>query len=334
MKNNKILDVSRLKTYFHTLQGTVRAVDDVSFDIGEGESLGVVGESGCGKSITALSVMQLIPQPPGKIEDGSIVYRKSSGEEVDILKLDRHGSKIRSIRGNEIAMVFQEPMTSLCPVYTVGQQIAEAIELHQKTSKAEAKERAIAMIERVRISAPSQRYQEYPHQLSGGMRQRALIALALSCNPQLLIADEPTTALDVTIEAQILALIKEMQEEFSMGLIIITHDFGVIGEMADRVVVMYIGKVVETAPVRSIFNNPMHPYTVALLKSLPKIGVKDKLMSITGSVPNPYVLSRGCLFAPRCQHATDICTKEYPKTFRPDEKHEVACWLFSDSEVG
>jgi oligopeptide/dipeptide ABC transporter ATP-binding protein len=303
----------------------------VSFYLDRGESLGIVGESGCGKSITALSIMQLI-QRPGVIESGAIRYRKAEGREINILDLNPRGSEIRAIRGNEIAMIFQEPMTSLCPVYTVGEQISEAIELHQKLDKVEAKKRAIEMIDRVRISAPDKRYNEYPHQLSGGMRQRAMIAMALSCNPQLLIADEPTTALDVTIEAQILALIINMQKEFGMALMIITHNLGVIGEMADRVVVMYIGRVVETAPTGSVFEQPLHPYTIALFQSLPKIGSRDKLESITGAVPNPYVLPKGCVFSPRCPHAMQRCYQEYPPTHQPHPGHEVACWLFEKSE--
>jgi oligopeptide/dipeptide ABC transporter ATP-binding protein len=244
--------------------------------------------------------------------------------------MDLRGDEIRGIRGNEIALVFQEPMTSLNPVYTIGEQLMEAIQLHQNVEKVEARERAIDMLDRVRISAPEQRVDEYPHQLSGGMRQRAMIAMALSCNPALLIADEPTTALDVTIEAQILALIKDIQQDFGMSLMIITHDLGVIGEMADHVIVMYMGKVVEEAITKDIFENPKHPYTYGLLKSLPKIGSKTRLLSISGSVPNPWMVLTGCSFEQRCPVAMDICKNNEPPVFKVEEGHYVKCWVFKD----
>jgi len=325
-----LLEVNDLKVYFHIEQGIVRAVDGVSFTIKRGESLGVVGESGCGKSVTALSIMLLHAQPEGKIEGGTINYYKDGIEPIDISKLDIYGEEIRNIRGNEIAMIFQEPMTSLNPVYTIGEQIMEAIQLHQKVEKTQARELAIEMLDRVRMSAPQQRIDEYPHQLSGGMRQRAMIAMALSCNPALLIADEPTTALDVTIEAQILELIKDIQQEYGMSLMIITHDLGVIGEMADHVIVMYMGRVVEKAITRDIFDNPKHPYTYGLLQSLPKIGRKARLISISGSVPDPWLLPRGCSFEPRCPVAMDICKENDPPMFNIANDHYAKCWVYRD----
>ena len=330
MSDSKLLEVDDLKVYFYIEQGIVRAVDGVSFDLKRGQSLGVVGESGCGKSVTALSTMLLHPQPEGRIAGGRIFYYKNDINSVDITKMDLRGDEIRGIRGNEIAMVFQEPMTSLNPVYTIGEQLMEAIQLHQNVEKAEARERAIEMLNRVRISAPEQRVDEYPHQLSGGMRQRAMIAMALSCNPALLIADEPTTALDVTIEAQILALINDIQQDFGMSLMIITHDLGVIGEMADHVIVMYLGKVVEEAITRDIFEYPKHPYTYGLLKSLPKIGSKARLLSISGSVPNLWMVLTGCGFEPRCPVAMDICKKNEPPLFNIEKDHYVKCWVFKD----
>ncbi len=330
MSDSKLLEVNDLKVYFYIEQGIVRAVDGVSFDLKRGQTLGVVGESGCGKSVTALSVILLHPQPEGNIAGGRISYYKNGVDSVDITKMDLRGDEIRGIRGNEIAMVFQEPMTSLNPVYTIGEQVMEAIQLHQKVKKVQARERAIDMLDRVRMSAPEQRVDEYPHQLSGGMRQRAMIAMALSCNPALLIADEPTTALDVTIEAQILALIKDIQQEDGMSLMIITHDLGVIGEMADHVIVMYMGKVVEKAITRDIFENPKHPYTYGLLKSLPKIGSKARLLSISGSVPNPWMVLTGCSFEPRCPVAMDICKKNEPPVFNFEKGHYVKCWVFKD----
>jgi oligopeptide/dipeptide ABC transporter ATP-binding protein len=333
-QNHPLLEVVDLKVYFHIEQGIVRAVDGVEFIINRGESLGVVGESGCGKSVTALSVMLLHPQPEGKIEGGKIYYSKKGSGSVDITSLDIYGDEIRDIRGNEIAMIFQEPMTSLNPVYTIGEQIMEAIQLHRKVEKTQAKKLAVEMLNRVRMSAPEQRIDEYPHQLSGGMRQRAMIAMALSCNPALLIADEPTTALDVTIEAQILSLIKDIQQDFGMSLMIITHDLGVIGEMANKVIVMYMGKVVEKAVTKDIFENPKHPYTYGLLKSLPKIGRKARLLSISGSVPSPWLLPKGCSFEPRCPVAMDICKDNDPSMFRIENEHYAKCWVYKDEDKG
>jgi oligopeptide/dipeptide ABC transporter ATP-binding protein len=276
--------------------------------------------------------MLLHPQPEGKITGGKIYYSKKGI--IDITSLDIYGDEIRDIRGNEIAMIFQEPMTSLNPVYTIGEQIMEAIQLHRKVEKGQARDLAVEMLDRVKMSAPEQRIDEYPHQLSGGMRQRAMIAMALSCNPALLIADEPTTALDVTIEAQILSLIKDIQQEFGMSLMIITHDLGVIGEMADQVIVMYMGRVVEKAATKDIFENPKHPYTYGLLKSLPKIGRKGRLLSISGSVPNPWLLPKGCSFEPRCPVAMDICKDNDPSMFRIENEHYAKCWVYKDEDIG
>ena len=323
-----VLDVTDLRTQFQTEQGIVRAVDGVSLRVRKGGTLGVVGESGCGKSVTALSIMQLLPRPKGRIVDGRIMCHKRDGTTVDITTLDPNGDEIRAIRGNEIAMIFQEPMTSLNPVYSIGEQIMESVQLHQGVGKARARERAIAMLDKVGIPGPEQRVDEYPHQFSGGMRQRAMIAMALSCNPGLLIADEPTTALDVTIQAQILALIKGLQAELGMSLMIITHNLGVIGELAEQVVVMYMGKIVEEAPLADLFQSPQHPYTQALFRSIPRIGRKDRLAPIAGSVPNPYRIPKGCSFAPRCTAAMGICKKEEPPVFALAEGHSARCWLY------
>jgi len=322
-----VLEIRDLRTQFRTEQGIVRAVDGVSLRVTRGGSLGVVGESGCGKSVTALSVMQLLPRPKGRIVSGEILYHHEDGNSVDIATLHPHGDQMRSIRGNEIAMVFQEPMTSLNPVYSIGEQIMEAVRLHCAVSKSEARRQAIDMLDRVGIPAPDKRVDEYPHQFSGGMRQRAMIAMALSCHPRLLIADEPTTALDVTIEAQILALIKELQAELGMSLMIITHNLGVIGEMADQVVVMYMGKIVEEAPLAELFSQPQHPYTQALFRSIPRIGRKDRLVPITGSVPNPYRIPPGCSFAPRCAQAMGICREKEPPVCGAGAGHWARCWL-------
>jgi oligopeptide/dipeptide ABC transporter ATP-binding protein len=328
VKSKPVIEVNDLKVYFHTIQGVVKAVDGVTFSVFEGETLGIVGESGCGKSISAQTLMQLVPQPPGRIEGGSIQYHRNDREIVDIAALNPRGEKIREFRGQEMGMVFQEPMTSLNPVYTVGQQIVEALLVHEEIELAEAKERAIDMMNRVRISSPAQRYDEYPFQLSGGMRQRVMIAMALICNPRVLIADEPTTALDVTIEAQILEIIREMQNQLGMSILMITHDMGVIGEMADDVIVMYMGQVVEKSAVDELFGRPLHPYTVALLDSVPRMGITERLKSIGGSVPNPYAVPSGCPFHPRCPKAMDVCKAKRPPTFTPESGHDVACWLY------
>jgi oligopeptide/dipeptide ABC transporter ATP-binding protein len=327
---DKILEVANLKTYFETHEGTVRAVDDISFEIASGETLGVVGESGCGKSVTALSIMQLVPPPRGKIVGGTIRLNVDDGS-TELTSLKPRGREMRSIRGNDIAMIFQEPMTSLNPVYTVGEQIMEAVRLHQGVDDKAARQRAVDMLGRVNIGNPDQTVDGYPHQLSGGMRQRIMIAMALSCDPKLLIADEPTTALDVTIEAQILELIEELQRELGMSVMFITHDLDVIGEIADRVIVMYTGKVVERAKTEDIFYNPSHPYTQALLKSIPKIGRDTKLEPISGSVPNLLNLPNGCYFAPRCPHAMEKCAKDDPPVFEVGDSHFARCWLHEQS---
>ena len=327
-ENKLILDVKDLRVHFHIEQGIVRAVDGVSFSLERGKTLGIVGESGCGKTITALSLMLLHPQPEGKIEGGNIYYYYNGNEPLDIAKLNPFGEKIRDIRGNEITMIFQEPMMSLNPVYTIGNQIMEAILLHQKVDKKKAREIAIESLRRVNISSPKERVDQYPGQLSGGMRQRAMIAMALSCNPAILIADEPTTALDVTIEAQILQLLKDLQKEYGMSIIFITHDLGVIGEVADEVIVMYVGKVVERVNTVELFDNPMHPYTKALFQSRPEIGKEGRVTSIRGTVPNPYLLPEGCVFEPRCDYAMDICRKKAPNLYDLDG-HCVNCWKYS-----
>ena len=328
MPDDLLLSVKDLKTYFYTDTGVVKAVDGVSFDIHAGDSIGVVGESGCGKSITSLSILRLVPKPKGKIVGGEIHYY-GTGEDVDITALHPSGEQIRKIRGNEIAYIFQEPMTALNPVYTIGDQITEAILQHQPVDKREARKQAIGMLKMVGIAAAEQRVDEYPHEFSGGMRQRAMIAMALSCKPKLLIADEPTTALDVTIEAQILELIKDLQQEFGMALMIITHDLGVIGEMAKNTIVMYTGKVVEKAATDTIFTNPEHPYTRGLLKSIPVIGEKGDLSPIEGTVPDMNNLPQGCYFAPRCPHVMDICRTDEPGMFDVGTEHIAKCWLHS-----
>ncbi|MDI6807957.1 MAG: ABC transporter ATP-binding protein [Candidatus Eisenbacteria bacterium] len=316
-----LLDVKNLKTYFHTDLGVVKAVDEVSFSVRKGASLGVVGESGCGKSVTALSILRLIPSPPGKIESGEVIFK-----DKDLLKLSE--SEMRKIRGNEISMVFQEPMTSLNPVFTCGYQIQEAVVLHQKLGKKEARAKTIEMLNLVGIPAPAQRVDEYPHQLSGGMRQRVMIAMALSCNPALLIADEPTTALDVTVQAQILDLIGRLRGELGMSLIIITHDLGVIAEVADEVAIMYASKVVEFTDVKTIFETPLHPYTDGLLESIPPLdGTKDRLSVIPGVVPNPVSFPTGCKFHPRCKYAFGKCASEEPELKLVTKGHWVRCWL-------
>jgi oligopeptide/dipeptide ABC transporter ATP-binding protein len=316
-----LLQVRNLQTSFFTPEGEVRAIDGVSFEIGEGKTLGLVGESGCGKSVTSLSIMRLIPSPPGKIVGGEILYRGR-----DLLKLSNE--EMRKIRGNEISMIFQEPMTSLNPVFTVGNQIGEAIKLHQGLGKKETRAKSIEMLRLVKIADPESRVDAYPHQLSGGMRQRVMIAMALSCNPSLLIADEPTTALDVTIQAQILELMKELQQKIGgMALLLITHDLGVVAEQADEVAIMYAGKIVERSNTRAIFNHPLHPYTVGLLNSLPGAGAlkKKRLDAIPGVVPSPLNLPSGCRFRDRCPRAADLCAQSEPELLENESGHTVAC---------
>ena len=296
--SEKLLEVKNLKTYFYTDEGVVKSVDDVSFDVEKGKTLGIVGESGCGKSITSLSIMQLVETPPGKIVGGEIIYQ---GENL----LEKNKDQMRKIRGGEIAMIFQEPMTSLNPVFTVGKQIMEALRLHTDLDKEKAKERAIEMLKLVKIPLPEKRFNEYPHQLSGGMRQRVMIAMALSCNPKLLICDEPTTALDVTIQAQILDLINELKEKLGTSVMMITHDLGVIAEVADDVMVMYAGKVVEYGSADDIFESPKHPYTSGLMNCIPKLTDEDhtRLDVIKGMVPSFDQMPKGCAFCPRCLEA-------------------------------
>ncbi|HWP46885.1 MAG TPA: ABC transporter ATP-binding protein [Candidatus Limnocylindrales bacterium] len=325
MVTEPLLKVINLHTYFFTDEGVAKAVDGVDLEIHKGETLGVVGESGCGKSVTALSILRLIPDPPGKIIEGQILFKGQ-----DLLKLSN--SEMRKIRGNEISMIFQEPMTSLNPVFTIGNQIAEAIQLHQGLSKKASLEKAVDMLKLVGIPSPERRVKEYPHQLSGGMRQRAMIAMALSCNPSLLIADEPTTALDVTIQAQILDLINNLKRELGMAVILITHDLGIIAETAARVVVMYAGKVVEEADVYTLFEDPKHPYTQGLLRSIPRpdLGMtkETRLQEIPGIVPSLTDLPPGCSFNPRCPKVMDICRKETPKLKEIKPGHKVSCWLY------
>ncbi len=314
-----LLEVRNLCTYFHTEEGLGKAVDGVSFELRRGETLGLVGESGCGKSVSALSVMRLIPQPPGQIESGEILF---GGR--DLLRLSE--DEMCRVRGNEIATIFQEPMTSLNPVLTCGFQITESVILHQGVSKQEARNRAIEMLRLVGIPAPEQRVDEYPHQLSGGMRQRVMIAMALSCNPQLLIADEPTTALDVTIQAQILELLQRLQEELKMAVLMITHDLGVIAEVADRVAVMYAGQVVEYASTRDLFNSPQHPYTRGLMQSVPRLDEsRERLDIISGIVPDAREFPEGCRFAPRCPLAEDRCRSASVELRALSEEHLGRC---------
>ena len=316
-----LLEIEGLKTYFHTDEGGAKAVDGVSYAIRPGETLGVVGESGSGKSVTALSILQLLPMPPGRFEGGSIRFR---GEEL----IGAEEERLREIRGNDIAMIFQEPMTALNPVFTVGNQIGETVKLHQGLDDEAARARAIEMLTKVGIPAPEKRVDEYPHQLSGGMRQRVMIAMAMACDPALLIADEPTTALDVTIQAQILDLIKELQEEAGMSVLLITHDLGVVAETAHHVAVMYGGRVVEFGPAKEIFEAPQHPYTVGLLQSLPDLAVPgERLVTIPGIVPSATRFPSGCRFRTRCPLATDACAAEVPALVPVEEgaQHTVAC---------
>ncbi len=327
MKNGShLLHVQELKTYFFTFEGTARAVDDVSFYLNKGETLGLVGESGCGKSVTALSLMRLIPEPPGRIVHGKIDF---DGINLPDLSM----SEMRSIRGNRISMIFQEPMTSLNPVFTIGNQLAEMFRHHQKLSKKESWNRSIEMLRLVQIPSPEKRVLEYPYQLSGGMRQRAMIAMALACDPEILIADEPTTALDVTIQAQVLDLMVELKENFDAAIILITHDLGVVAEIAQRIEVMYAGKVVEEAQTLSLFEDPKHPYTRGLLKSIPKLGQRARhgrrrLQEISGVVPSLYELPAGCSFYPRCSQARAVCQENEPELIELEDSHWVRCWLY------
>lgn len=328
MAKKKVLDVVGLNTSFFTDEGEIPAVDHVDFHINEGEILGIVGESGCGKSVTSLSIMQLIPSPPGKITSGHIYFK---GEDL----VQASEKRMREIRGNDIAMIFQEPMTSLNPLFTIGNQLIEAIRIHRKWDKKKAKEHVIKMLKLVGLPRAEELYGEYPHQLSGGMRQRVMIAMALLCDPQVLIADEPTTALDVTIQAQILQLMKELNEKLNTAIMLITHDLGVVAEVCDRVTVMYAGKVVEEADVQTIFKNPKHPYTKGLIQSVPdKRHKKEHLYSIPGNVPKPGSIKKGCRFAGRCEYAGDRCYQEDPLLYEVDgAKHRVRCFIHSEEGV-
>ncbi|GIO26635.1 ABC transporter ATP-binding protein [Ornithinibacillus bavariensis] len=321
-----LLEVKNLHTHFFTKTGVVRAVDGVNFDVKPGETLGIVGESGSGKSITAMSILGLIPSPPGRIVDGEILFK---GE--DLLK--KSENQMRQIRGKEISMVFQDPMTSLNPVFSVEKQMVETVLAHEKVTKKQARDRAIELLNLVGIPDPSKRVKNYPHEFSGGMRQRVMIAMALACNPSLLIADEPTTALDVTIQAQILELFKKMQKELDMAIIMITHDLGVVAEVCDRVLVMYAGKPAEFTDTKKLFDQGKHPYTLGLMNSIPKISPnKEKLIPITGLPPNLGDLPKGCSFAPRCKHVMDSCLSIDPTLQEIDENHFVRCLLYEESK--
>ena len=328
--NKPLLSVKNLKTYFFQDEGTVKAVDGASFDVYPGKTLGIVGESGCGKSVTAQSILRII-ESPGKIVEGTITLTRANGSQVELTQLQPDSQDMRDIRGAEIGLVFQEPMTSFSPVHTVGEQIIEAIQLHTKSSKAEARNRGIEALRSVGIPKPERRIDEYAFELSGGLRQRAMIAVALSCDPRLLIADEPTTALDVTTQAQILDLLRKLQQEKQMAIMLITHNLGVVAEMCDDVVVMYLGRVVEQGTVDDIFHNPQHPYTKALLSSIPSIEMESrvKLPTITGSIPHPYARPAGCPFYPRCEKfMPGKCDKGEPSLVAISEKQKVSCFLY------
>ncbi|MCJ7830304.1 MAG: ABC transporter ATP-binding protein [Desulfobacterales bacterium] len=316
-----LLTIENLRVYFHILVGTVRAVEGVGFHVDPGETLGIVGESGCGKSVSAMTLMQLIPMPPGELVSGRALFKGQ-----DLLQLSTE--EIRKVRGNQISMIFQEPMTSLNPVFTIGDQIGEAVRLHQGLDRRAARDKAVEMLDLVGIPDPRRRIREYPHQLSGGMRQRVMIAMALSCNPDLLIADEPTTALDVTVQAQILELMLDLQSKNNMSILLITHDLGVIAETANRVIVMYCGKIVESADVRDIFHNPLHPYTRQLLASVPRLETdqQTRLQEIPGMVPSLYALPQGCDFSPRCARVRRACRQAEPKLVQVEAGHRVACF--------
>ena len=322
----QLLSVRDLKTHFFTFEGVARAVDNVSFNLSKGEILGIVGESGCGKSVTAQTVMRLIPVPPGRIVQGRIEF-----DGMDLVQLSME--EMRTVRGKRISMIFQEPMTSLNPVYTVGNQISEMFMLHENLDKKQSMDRSVEMLQKVQIPAPESRVHEYPHQLSGGMRQRAMIAMALSCNPEILIADEPTTALDVTIQAQILDLMIQLKEDYETAIMMITHDLGVIAELAERVIVMYAGKIVEEASTQELFDDPKHPYTQGLLASIPTLGDRSqhgrqRLQEIEGIVPSLYNLPAGCSFCPRCPKAMETCRDNAPDLKTLNSAHQVRCWLY------
>ncbi|MBI3744066.1 MAG: ABC transporter ATP-binding protein [Chloroflexi bacterium] len=320
--SNVLLEVQDLRTYFYTHRGVVKAVDGVTWDLKEGETLALVGESGSGKSVSALSVMRLIPNPPGKIVSGKILFQ---GQNL----LEMSNDEIRHVRGNRIAMVFQEPMTSLNPVLTVNRQLTETLELHLKLGKSAARERAVKLLETVGIPDANRRLDDYPHQFSGGMRQRVMIAMALSCDPKLIIADEPTTALDVTIQAQVLEVIKGLSEKFNTSIMIITHNLGVVARHAHRVNVMYAGHIIETGPAMAVYGEPLHPYTLGLLQSVPRLDEpkKQRLVPIEGSPPDLMNLPKGCPFRPRCRFAVDQCAEEIPPLLQVRQNHYAACWV-------
>ena len=319
----RILQIKNLKTYFYTEEGVVPAVDGVDMHLDQGETLAVVGESGCGKSVTALSTLRIVPTPPGKILEGEILYK---GE--DLLK--KSEKEMRKIRGNEISMIFQEPLTSLNPVFTIGKQLCDILKLHQGLNKAQAREKSIEMLKKVRIPSPEKVIDDYPHQLSGGMRQRVMIAMALACDPSILIADEPTTALDVTIQAQIMHLLSDLKKERNTSIIIITHDLGVVAQIAQNVMVMYAGQEVEYADVESIFKDPLHPYTKGLLASLPVLGTEQEtLYSIKGNIPAPKDYPKGCRFSSRCEEACEKCRMEAPPLVDVGDGRQVRCWKYA-----
>jgi oligopeptide/dipeptide ABC transporter ATP-binding protein len=330
-QNGTLVEIKELVVQFELLQGVLPAVNGVTFEIKSGQTLGIVGESGSGKSVTALSILGLVPSPPGRLVGGQIIFHHpSTGETLDMTRLPPKGKAIRAIRGNEIAMIFQEPMTSLTPAYTIGEQIMEAIILHQVVDRAEARQRAIDILDRVGMPQPDRVINSYPHQLSGGMMQRAMIAIALSCRPSLLIADEPTTALDVTTAAQIQELMRNLQENLDMAIMYITHDLGVIAEMADEVVVMYLGRVMEQTDVVSLFYEPQHPYTQGLLNSIPRLGSKNRLVPIRGVVPEPYAIPKGCVFGPRCpKFMPGLCDQAEPPLVATGTQHQVRCYLYT-----
>lgn len=320
-----IIEVKGLRTSFLTDDGEIPVVNSIDFHINPGEVLGIVGESGCGKSVTSLSIMGLVPSPAGKVE-GEILFK---GNNI----ANAPEAKMRKVRGNEIAMIFQEPMTSLNPVFTIGEQLVETLRIHRKWNKKQARQRAVEMLKLVGLGRADELIDEYPHQLSGGMRQRVMIAMAMICEPKLLIADEPTTALDVTIQAQILELMKKLNKETDTAIMMITHDLGVVAQMCERVIVMYAGKVVEEGKVQSVFQNPKHPYTIGLLQSIPDMRLKkDRLYSIPGNVPKPGTSQLGCQFAPRCSHAMEQCISEIPSLLEFDEGQQVRCWLYEDGK--
>ena len=324
---SSLLEIQNLSTFFYIEEGVVRSVRNVDLTLRKGETLALVGESGCGKSVTALSVLRLVPTPPGKFETGHILFE---GKDI----FSKSEKQMEQLRGNDISMIFQEPMTSLNPIFTIGDQIAESIILHQKKNKADAREMTLELLRKVAIPNPEQRIDQYPHELSGGMKQRGMIAMAIACRPALLIADEPTTALDVTIEAQILELLDQLRRDTDMAILLITHNLGIVAQYADRVAVMYSGKIVEEAPVEVLFESPAHPYTRGLLNSLPRGEPGEELESIPGTVPNPAFLPAGCAFHPRCKETMPECEQEIPPFFQIRPGQQAACWLYRDSGKG